>query len=139
MTTRLEMEIAQDEGWRGDVYDDSVGVPTIGFGFNLQDGLPEEVGRFWLRHKLIECVEDCSTFPFWRHANSARRNAMVNMRYNLGPSRFRGFERMIAAANRGDWFTAAMEARDSKWFHQVGRRGPLVADTIETGVHRDER
>lgn len=134
---RLELEVATDEGWRAKPYQDSVGIWTVGYGFNLEaNPMPEAVGRYWMRMILVECIEDLMTFPFWDLANEARRHAFINMRYNLGPSRFRGFRNMIAAANRGDWITAAKQARDSKWYEQVKTRGPRVVTAIETGEHR---
>lgn len=134
---RLELEIAEDEGWRAKPYQDSVGVWTVGYGFNLESRpMPESVGRYWMREILIECVADLEEFPFWALANEARRHAFVNMRYNLGGAGFRQFQNMIGAANRGDWMAAAAHARDSRWFRQVGRRGPRVCDAIETGEHR---
>lgn len=133
---QLEAEIAADEGLRLTVYADSVGVATIGYGTNLEAGISEAAARFMMREALIECMRDLQTFPFWHHANEARRFAMVNMRYNLGAGRFRGFRKMIEAANRGDWLTAADEAVDSRWYTQVGRRGPLVVNVIRAGEHR---
>ena len=49
----------------------------------------------------------------------ARQAALIDMRLNLGPARLRGFRNMIAAAERQDWATAALEARDSAWAKQV--------------------
>lgn len=135
--TRLELETAQDEGLRLKPYKDTVGVLTIGYGLNLEDGITERMALFMMREKLIEAIEDLQGFPFWSLANEARRHALISMRYNLGPNRFRGFTRMIAAANRGDWRTAADEARDSKWYGQVKTRGPRVVTAIETGEHRE--
>jgi GH24 family phage-related lysozyme (muramidase) len=47
---RLEVEVATDEGWRAKPYQDTVGVWTVGYGFNLEDrAMPEAVGRYWMR------------------------------------------------------------------------------------------
>lgn len=37
----------------------------------------------------------------------------------LGPSGFRSFRRMIAAAKVYDWDRAAEELKDSRWWNQV--------------------
>ena len=44
------------------------------------------------------------------------RYALIDLRYNLGPSRFRGFKRMLAALDAQDWPAAGSHLRDSKWY-----------------------
>jgi len=55
---------------------------------------------------------------------------IANMMFNLGQRRFRGFKKMIAAVNDGNWSEAADEMQDSRWFHQVGDRSVRLVDRM---------
>jgi hypothetical protein len=48
-----------------------------------------------------------------------REHAFVNMAFNLGETKLRGFKKMIAAAQQSDWGHTAFEAAHSKWFEQL--------------------
>jgi lysozyme len=48
-----------------------------------------------------------------------REHAFVNMAFNLGETKLRGFKKMIAAVQQADWGHAAFEAAHSKWFEQL--------------------
>ena len=62
----------------------------------------------------------------WEEFSDNRKIALIDMRFNLGPSRFRGFRRMIAAIKKGDWELAGKEAMDSKWATQVKSRSGVI-------------
>jgi len=51
---------------------------------------------------------------------------LVDMRFNLGPNRFRNFKRMIAAVKNQDFNGAAAEMKDSRWYSQVGERAKTL-------------
>jgi len=115
-------------------------VWTIGYGRNIDGdaggpGISEVEAGFLLRNDVAAAeIHLRGVFPNWKTMGQARRNAFINMRFNLGPSRFLGFINMIAAVTRGAWGIAGMEARDSRWYFQVGSRAERIARTIETGV-----
>ena len=135
---RLINELALDEGLRLLPYEDTTGHLTIGYGCNLDAGISERVARFMLLDELVPCVEALEKYPFWHFANDARRNAFINMAYNLGVEGFAQFRTMIAAANRGDWNAAADAAVDSRWYVQVKTRGPRIVKAIRVGKHREQ-
>ena len=62
-----------------------------------------------------------------------RRATLVNLRFQLGPSRFRAFRKMIAAIENGDWPEAAKELRDSNLARQTPGRTLRRADELEQG------
>lgn len=133
----LVKDLREDEGVVPCPYVDSVGKATIGIGHNTDDNpLTDEMMEFILLCDLRECVEDLVNFPFWAIANDARRNALLNLRFNLGPSRFRSFENAIHFANMGMWDESADEWKDSKWYGQVGVRGPKVVEQVRNGEFR---
>jgi len=56
--------------------------------------------------------------------------ALVDMRYNLGASGFRGFKHMISAIKTRKWCCAAIEAWDSKWRKQFEELGSERANKV---------
>jgi lysozyme len=63
-----------------------------------------------------------------------RRNVLIDMRFNLGPSRFRQFKATLAAVAMGDYVTASDQMRKSKWYRQVKGRGERLARMMSTGL-----
>ena len=58
-------------------------------------------------------------------------DSLVNMIFNLGRTRLRGFRRMNIAISAGDWKEAAKEGRDSRWYFQVGNRAERLMTRME--------
>lgn len=131
----LVADTKRAEGWRAKAYQDSVGVWTIGFGRNVQAmTISRELGEAWLQEDLATAEAECRRGFQWFDALSSKRQAvLVEMSYNLGLPRLRGFGRMLAAAARGDHETAAREMLASRWADQVGARARRLADTWRQG------
>lgn len=137
----LDTDIAHAEAPDGrpvlKAYRDSVGVWTIGLGTNLQELTIDEALAFrFLRDARRRAERELeAAYPWYRLASARRQRAFTEMHYNLGHSRFSGFTRMIAAAERGDWQACATEALDSKWAREdVGPiRSQRIADMISLG------
>jgi GH24 family phage-related lysozyme (muramidase) len=137
--------IPKNEGIRNEVYKDSEGIPTIGIGFNLQRSDAKRMlsslgydydqllsGRSKLSDEdmwklfdndLRSAISDAGRLVsnFDRLPDSARL-VIVDMVFNLGPSRFSKFRKAIRAFERLDFGTAADEMVNSRWYHQVGDR-----------------
>ncbi|MEA2058987.1 MAG: hypothetical protein U9P10_00310 [Thermodesulfobacteriota bacterium] len=56
----------------------------------------------------------------------------VDMRFNLGPNRFRYFKKMIAAVKNQDFVQAAAEMKDSRWYNQVGQRARTLVKMMSS-------
>lgn len=133
MTLLEQLEL--HEGRKAKPYVDSVGKLTIGVGRNLTDkGLSEDEIDFLLGNDLKECREDLQRFGWWADLNDARRNAMLDMRFNLGPSRFRRFRLMLAAVATGDYHEASRQMERSTWATQVGFRAVRLARMMRDGI-----
>ena len=133
----LISDLEQDEGKEALAYTDTVGKITVGVGHNLANNpLSDEAIRFILIEDILDCVLDLEKYPFWALANDARQNALINIRFNLGATGFAKFKNAITNANLGLWDDAANEFMDSKWYAQVGGRGPKVVHQIRHGVYR---
>lgn len=127
--------VKSNEGFRRDLYMCSAGKLTIGYGFNIEDrGISERQADLILRDQLIECVVDLrEIFPSWYLFTDHRHIALIDMMFNLGRARFVGFRKMIAAIKAHDWGKAADEAKDSRWYNQVGKRGRRVVYMLRVG------
>ena len=117
------------------VYKDSLGIETIGIGRNLVDrGVTEEEARY-LCNNDIEIVERelVQSFPIVSSLNDTRIRVLLDMAFNVGLPRLRGFKRMWAALDNQDYVEAAKEMLDSKWARQVKTRAYTLARMMESG------
>lgn len=131
---RLVDDLIRDEGLRLKPYMDAVGKITIGVGRNLSDvGLSSREVMDLLGHDIDEAVTDLATFPWYLTLDEVRQRAMTNLRFNLGPRRFRDFKRMIRAMSDGDYQKAGAAMRDSPWYDQVKARATRLVSMILTG------
>lgn len=124
--------IKKYEGFRARPYRCPAGRLTIGYGFNLETtALPKKAADAWLEDLVLDCIEDLlRIFQDFAGFSTRRKIALIDMRYNLGGSGFRGFKKMIAAIRAGDWQEAQLQALDSKWARDVGQRAIVDADYL---------
>lgn len=128
----LVKQLIEHEGLRLKPYRCSAGKLTIGIGRNLDDrGITEKEAMLLLRNDILECVKDLRTiFPRFERIAETRRNVLIDMRFNLGPKRFRGFKKMIAAVKARDFEEAARQMADSQWYWQVGDRAKTLIEMM---------
>ena len=158
----LEDQLILHEGLRLKVYRCPAGYWTVGVGRNLEGkplrsdeqeyilgcrglkpdevievlkerGITKDEALFLLREDIADAEKDLQHFDWFPRLDPVRRKVVLDMRYNLGPTRFRQFKRMIAALAAGDYEAAAAEMVDSKWYRQVKTRGVRLARMMRTG------
>ena len=132
---QLRRQLIVHEGYRRTPYHCTAGILTIGIGRNLDDvGIDREEARYLLDRDIARATDDLASFGWFHVLDVIRQRALIDMRFQLGPSRFRGFAKMIAALARQDYAMAAAEALDSKWarFDTPGR-AQTVAAMLRTG------
>ena len=113
-------DLIADEGLRLRVYQDSLGILTIGIGRNLRDkGITKDEAFLLVNNDLDECESDLHSFGWFSALDPVRQGALMNLRFNLGPSRLRLFVKMLDAFERGDYRAAAIELGTSQWAQQV--------------------
>ena len=133
MTDRLLQNIKEGEGWRSKPYRDTKGKLTIGFGTLLEDGISKEEGEFLLMHRLQNIIDELieKSFIDLGELPEVVDDALYEMAYTMGVPSLLGFTRMWAALADEDWKTASIEALDSKWARDVGkRRSSRISDAI---------
>jgi lysozyme len=131
----LREQLIRDEGRRLRPYRDSVGKLTIGVGRNLDDvGISPAEADFLLDNDIARATAEVRTFLPWTETlDEVRREALVNMAFNLGIGGLLGFRLMLAALRGGDYASAAAEVLESRYAQQVGPRAHRVSKQIETG------
>jgi len=115
---RLYKTLERQEGFRRFPYRCTAGRLTGAIGRNLQDnGFRYSEALFMLRNDVDECVADMrQLFDNFNALPDEIQEVVVNMRFQLGPGKFRTFKRMIAAVKAWRFEDAAKEMRDSKWY-----------------------
>lgn len=136
MTDRQKLvdQLVEHEGLRLKAYTDSVGKLTIGVGRNLSDkGITSGEAFVLLDHDIDEAFHDLAKFSWFSALDPVRQRILVDMRFNLGPHRFRGFRQMIHAVAIGDYYQAAEQMLASKWANQVKDRSVRLSRMMRTG------
>ena len=121
------------EGLELKPYTDTVGKLTIGYGRNLSDrGLSEAEAEHLLINDLRIAEEDARSLsgPIWDYLSLDRKAVLVDMAFNLGKQRLKGFKRMWAALYNNNYDEAAKEMLDSYWAMQVGQRALNLANIM---------
>ena len=143
----LKEQIKYEEGLALKVYLCPAGKRTIGYGHNLDakpylegNRIPEEitaeVAEVLLEHDIDECYELLTkSWTGFLLLEGARRDALVNMAFQMGIGKLSGFQRMHDALLRCDWNRAYKEAMDSTWAVQSNARAKRVANQFMTGEY----
>ena len=133
------------EKLRLQVYLDSMRVPTIGWGHAFFGNTAPPVGTAYsidqcqvlfledYRSALKDFDDLVAGGQLPTGLDPVRKDALVDMLFNLGRKKFLAFNRMRHELNTGDFPEAAAEAKDSAWYKQTTRRAPVIVAMIKTG------
>ena len=133
--------IKQGEGFRSCVYKDTMGIPTICYGFNLQ-GKRSQVEATGANYDAVlsgkQCLnENVCTKLLQQEYNTASSaahsifgnlscpcamNVVTDMTYNLGSGGMRSFTTFNSLVKSGKYSEAAADGRGTAWCRQVGSR-----------------
>lgn len=126
--------IKKHEGLNLKPYKCPAGKLTIGYGRNLEDnGISQVEAEELLQNDVQRCYIECMKFNFWYKLNEARQVVLLDMCYNLGIYRLKGFKKMLAAFEVGDYEKAAKEMLDSKWAFDVKTRAKELSQIMKKG------
>ena len=133
--------IALHEGLRLQVYQDHLGIDTIGIGRNLEDrGITD--GELSFINKTMEevyeiglteeeayylCMNDIAI------VEKELQMVLVDMSFNMGVPRLMKFKNMWAAIETEDYSLACEEMIDSRWANQVGNRAMKLSLAMKNG------
>ena len=139
---KLVKELILDEGYIYEIYKDHLGYLTFGVGhlvLNTDKEYGKEVGTPVSEERIIECLNNdvdivCEELDrnlyWWRELDDNKQRVMVNMCFNLGYPRLSKFKKFLAAMEKHDFETAAIEMMDSKWANQVGLRAERLKKRV---------
>lgn len=154
--------LSVDEGLRLDVYKDTEGYWTVGIGHLLTKNPSkaiaiQELDRLVGRStngvitkdeaelifkkdvdKAILGIKSNSTLAqIYAGLDDVRRDALVNMTFQLGVAGVAGFRKGMAAISAKDWKRAEVELKDSRWFKsQTPARAGRVIGVMCTGTYK---
>ena len=133
---RIKEDIERHEGNVPYVYLDHLGYKTMGIGHLIRQSEPEyllKVGQGVSKEAIDEyfendlriAIDDAQRIfgDLNEHPQDVIR-VLVNMSFNLGYPRLNKFVKMKQAIAQKNYLRAADEMKDSRWYTQVGRRGP---------------
>jgi lysozyme len=132
---KLKQQIRMHEGVEYKVYLDTKGISTIGVGRNLEGrGLSADEVDYLLGNDLDICVDELNkSFKWYAGLDDIRKRVLVDMAFNLGMPRLKGFVKMLEEIKKENWSEAAIEMLDSRWADQVGNRASRLSEMMETG------
>ena len=132
----LQERIIEHEGLRLKPYRCSAGKLTIGVGRNLDDnGISKDEAMLMLQNDIELCRKDCyNSFHWYGEMDEVRKGVLLEMCFNLGISRLKGFKKMIKACELKNYTLASQEMLSSRWASQVGQRAKKLAEIMKKGV-----
>ena len=127
-------KIKHHEGFVEHVYDDSLGIPTIGYGFAIKDLVLQEdlCDEILLRKLRILGRSVVGKFPFFDSLPSECKSVLMEMCYQLGVTGVSKFKKALKAMEDGDWEKAADEMLDSKWARQTPNRAKELSNIVRS-------
>lgn len=128
----LLKSIKHHEGFVEHVYDDSLGIPTIGYGFAIKDlVLDEDIAEEILIRKLEKLKRNAnSRFQWLEDMPIEVQEVVLNMCYQLGVTGVSKFRKAISALQEGEWQEAADEMLDSLWARQTPNRAEELSNIV---------
>ena len=139
MTMIIEM-LRKHESVETHAYKCSANKTTIGVGRNIDKnggiGLSQKEIDYLLASDVERVEAELSqAFNWYDDLNDARKDAMMDICFNLGLPRLMLFKKSLAAMSNRHYEIAAIELLDSRWARQVGQRAITISEIIRTGEH----
>ena len=122
------------------IYKCSAGYWTLGIGRNVDVngglGLSDEEVDFLLENDIARVIKELSLeYSWFNDLDDVRRDAMIDISFNLGATKLRKFVLALDAMEKADYKSAAKEFLDSAWSRAVKGRSIELASMIETGKY----
>lgn len=127
--------IKKHEGLRLKPYKDSLGYLTIGYGRCLdKNPLKQHEADYLFESDFNEALRQVKeNFKFFNYLTPARQTVLIDMCFNLGINKLKGFVNTLKCIERGDYEQAADNMLKSLWAEQVKGRAIILSDMMRTG------
>lgn len=130
-------EIKEHESYRDEVYLDSRGNPTCGWGHHLAIGskIPLQVSEIFLEGDIANAISDFYKLDrkIQDKLNPVGRRVICNMIFNMGLLKVLEFKKMFKAIKKEDWEEAGTQLLDSQYAQQVGYRAFYLRNLLVKG------
>lgn len=148
--------VKQHEGLRTKVYKDSVGIPSIGYGYNLKrsfadselnqvgssleavmNGNPltlEQINKLFEKDLQRSILIAKKFIPNLDQQPDNIQVVLIDMAYNLGNRLFE-FKKLQSAIQQKDYKRAGAEMKNSNWYHQVRLRGRNLVNLVLSTIN----
>ena len=122
------------------IYKCPAGHWTIGIGRNVDIngglGLSEEEVNFLLEGDIARIIKELSSeYRWFADLDDVRKDAMIDISFNLGATKLRKFVLALDAMEKADYKIASDEFLNSDWSRTVKGRSVELASMIATGEY----
>ena len=122
------------------LYKCSAGYWTLGIGRNVDVngglGLSEDEVNYLLENDIARVIKELSLeYSWFNDLDDVRRDAMIDISFNLGATKLRKFVLALDAMEKADYKSASEEFLDSEWSRTVKGRSVELASMIATGEY----
>lgn len=144
----LHEQLPRDEAIRRMPYDDATGQPlvpgtklvgniTIGIGRNLSGhGVNDSEIEMFLENDITAAeMAARDLLPNFDALSDVRKAVIVNMAFNLGYEKLRGFTHTLAAIRDARWDDAATLMLDSDWAREVKTRALRLSAMMRSNTN----
>jgi lysozyme len=140
MSQQLIDMLKRHEGVEHFAYECSQSKVTVGCGRNIDRdgglGLSDDEIDYLLQNDIKRCREELNNeYTWFKRLDAVRQDAIIDLFFNLGATRFRQFKKAIGYLESDDYIMSAAEFLDSRWSQQVGYRAEEICEMIETGEY----
>ena len=128
----LTHNIKKHEGYVKNVYKDSLGIDTIGYGFAIKDlELDEDICDIILERKLFDLIDRINKkFQWYKYMPPEIKDVIAEMCYQMGVYGFSCFKKTIALLQDKQWKEASVEMLDSRWADQTPNRARALSKKV---------
>jgi len=139
MSKIIEM-LRKHESVETHAYECSANKITVGVGRNIDKdggiGLSNDEIDYLLANDIKRVNgELLRSFDWFNSLDQVRKDAMIDLCFNIGLPRMKGFKKALSAMDGVDYDTAATEFLDSRWAKQVGSRAVTITNMIRSGEY----
>ena len=139
MIAELSKQLTIDEGIKPQVYQDSLGLWTIGIGRLVDERVPgcglrpDEI-EYLFKNDLEDRITSLGAKIPWLHElDEARQGVLLNMSFQMGVSGLLKFTNTLELIRQKRFTEAATAMLQSKWAKQTPKRAARLARQMLTG------
>ena len=143
----IQKELIDEEGLKLTSYKCTSGRVTIGIGHNcaakptipligkhihkVGQRITKEDADILFQHDLDEVTRQLDKYlPWWKDCPDFVQYVLISLVFNMGIYGVLEFRITLGYMHKHDWKNAAYHLKSSKWYNQVGRRGPKLCNIL---------